>query len=415
MEKRPLQPKESGLWRFGVISPLLHCREAGGLLRPEILRLSKKSFLRPDGREVQLSPDTLSNWYYRYKSYGLDALNNKNRRDQGTTSVPLALQDMLTQYRKDHPNWTLQRILNNLQDQDLWDGRKPSRSAVYRYAKTHELYRNPVNPPESVRSFEYAHFGDLWSADFLHGPKVRVGVKYQKCYLHAIIDDASRYIVAARFHLAQNIQSLYDDLFLAIRRFGIPLRFYTDNGAAFRSHYLRVVAGRLGIALPHTPAYKPKGRGKIERVFRTIRDQFLTGREKSSLKKLNEDFALWLNQYHNKIHSSLQMSPLNKKLAVQKQPLKQLPSTDKVDDLFRMEAEKKVGSDGCIRMFNKRFEIPDALPKSKTIIYYLPWEQDHILVGENKTVARVVDTNKNATRFDKPLRKNNNQKGDDLS
>ena len=44
---------------------------------------------------------------------------------------------------------------------------------------------------------------------------------------------------------------------------------------------------------------------------------------------------------------------------------------------YFMEVERKVGSDGCVRMFKKRFEIPDALPGSKVKIYYFPWKKTH--------------------------------------
>jgi putative transposase len=255
-----------------------------------------------------------------------------------------------------------------------------------------------------VRSFEFPFFGDLWSADFLHGPKVRRGAHACKAYLHAIIDDATRYIVAARFHLAEDTRSLLDDLMLAIRRFGIPRRFYTDNGAAFRSRHLRMVAAKLGVSLPHTPPYTPRGRGKIERFFCSVREGFLTGRDRTSLDKLNTDLSAWINQYHHSPHRTLGMSPLDRKLTDTGPELKQIAPTQNINDLFRMEQIKRIGSDGCVRMFNKRFEIPDALPGSLVTVYYLPWSQDYLLAGPDKHFVKPLDTVNNALRFDKPQR-----------
>ncbi|MFP4164882.1 MAG: hypothetical protein ACLFVE_12940 [Chitinispirillaceae bacterium] len=65
--------------------------------------------------------------------------------------------------------------------------------------------------------------------------------------------------------LSEDTRSLLDDLMLALRRFGIPRRFYTDNGAAFRSRHLCMVAARLGVAVRTRPPYSPRGKGKIER------------------------------------------------------------------------------------------------------------------------------------------------------
>jgi putative transposase len=401
------QPDDLGLWRFGIISPLLHRTEDAPSMRAQIEELAHTVFFTPDGARKQLCSDTIRDWLCRYRRCGIDGLRNKPRKHQGSTSVSSALAQALADLRKRQPLWTVRRLLSRLCEQGLWNGRKPSRSALYRFTSTHDLNRSIRLPAQPVRCFEYPWFGDLWSADFLHGPMVRRGTTACKSYLHAIIDDATRYIVAARFHSAEDTRSLLDDLMLAIRRFGIPKRFYTDNGAAFRSRHLRLVAAKLGIALPHTPPYTPRGRGKIERFFRTVRDGFLTGRDKTSLDRLNADFSAWVNQYHQTIHHTLTISPLDRKLTDKGPQLKQIAPTQNIDDIFRMEHLTRVGPDGCIRMFKKRFEVPGAIPGSPIAVYYLPWEQNHILVGAEKLLVRPLDTIKNATRFDKPHRGNN--------
>lgn len=400
------QPEDLGLWRFGIISPLLHRTEDAPSLHAQIEELARRVFYTPEGREKCLCPDTIRDWLCRYRCRGIDGLRNKQRKDLGTTSVPLALQLSLTDLRKSQPLWTVRRLLRSMRDQGRWDGRKPSKSALYRFTADHDLNRSAVQPPLPVRSFEFPYFGDLWSADFLHGPMIRQGTYAHKTYLHTIIDDATRYVVAARFHLAEDTRSLLDDLMLAIRRFGIPKRFYTDNGAAFRSHHLRLVAAKLAISLPHTPPYQPRGRGKIERFFRSVRDGFLTGRERTSLDKLNADFFAWINQYHQTLHHTLGMSPLERKLTDTGPALKQIAPTQNINDIFRMEKLKRVGSDGCVRMFKKRFEIPDAIPGSQLTVYYLPWSEDYILVGPDKLFVKPLDAVKNAVRFDKPRRGN---------
>lgn len=404
MPKEFSQPDDLGLWRFGIISPLLHRRENDPPLSAQAKELAQRVFYTPDGREKRLHPDTIGDWLYRYRRLGIEGLRNKVRKDRGATSVSTAFVQALSDMRKSQPDWTVKRLLRALREQGHWDGQKPSKSTIYRFTAAHGLARRAQQPLEPVRSFEYPYFGDLWSADFLHGPIIRQGTHAYKAYLHAIIDDATRYIVAARFHLAENTPSLLDDLMLAIRRFGIPKRFYTDNGAAFRSHHLRLVAAKLSISLPHTPPYKPRGRGKIERFFRSVREGFLTGRERTSLDKLNSDFSAWINHYHQTRHSTLAMSPLDRKLTDTGPTLKQIPPTQNINDIFRLEQIKRVGSDGCVRMFGKRFEIPDSFPGQKVTVYYLPWSQDYILAGPDKLYVKPLDTIRNAVRFDKPHR-----------
>ena len=403
-----------GLWRFSIISPLLHHYDSDVPLLVQIGMLAQKTFITPQGKEKQFSAETIRDWYNNYRVHGLEGLRNKSRKDNGSSSVSDELEKSLVDLRKELPKWTIKRLLNELYSQGIWNGQTPSRSTLYRFCNSRKLRRSDTKAPEQVRIFEFPFFGDLWTADYLHGPLVRCGLKTYKTYLDAIIDDATRYIVSAKFHLAEDTRSLLADLMLGIQRFGIPKRLYTDNGAAFRSNHLRMVAAKLGVSLPHTPPYKPQGRGKIERFFRTVRDGFLTGRNKSSLEKLNSDFSAWLNHYHHSVHSSLGMSPLERKLTDKGSELRQLSPTQNINDVFRMETDKRVGTDGCVRFFNKKFEVRDAIPGEMVTIYYLPWDQDYILTGPDKLFTKPVDTEKNAKRFDKPHRGNtdNNTESD---
>ena len=153
-------------------------------------------------------------------------------------------------------------------------------------------------------------------------------------------------------------------------------------------------------------------RGKIERLFRTVRESFLAGRDKTSLDRLNADLSTWINTYHHTPHHSLNMSPLDRKLTDKGTPLTQIAPTQNINDIFRMEQLKRVGSDGCVRMFKKRFEVPDAIPGSTVVVYYLPWSRDYLLVGADKIFVKPLDTIKNAMRFDKPHRGRNDKDND---
>jgi putative transposase len=404
MANQEKQPEALALWRFGTIAGLLH-REPDGLpLCAQISRLAKQGVCTLSGERKYLSPDTLRGWLSRYRNLGLAGLTDRVRKDKQSTSVAPDIQDAFRKYRKEHPFWTVKRILRQLRDTGVWDGRKPGWSSFYRFVTVHGLRRNldTLQPQTEVHSFEYPNFGDLWMADFLHGPRVRIGVYTGKAYLHAIIDDATRYIVAARFHTAEDTEALIDDLMLAVRRFGVPRRFYTDNGAAFRSKHLRLIAARLSIGLPHTPPGRPRGRGKIERWFRSVRDQFLTGKDTSTLAKLNEDLQKFIALYHQTVHTALEMSPLNRKDIDQGPPLKQIDPIGNIDALFQMETEKTVQADGCIRLRGSRYEIKDALPGQKVQISYLPWDKSTIWAGENRIPVKPLNLYANAVRFQHP-------------
>ncbi len=393
---------ELALWRYGIISPLLH-RDANDIPVGELLdQASWKQYVHPDGCHVSLSAETLRKWRYRYLRCGLPGLTGKVRSDKGKHQIPDEIGSAMYAMREEHPRWTTAKMIIELTETGKWNGRSPSRSAIYRFAKASNLKRDPhINSEKKVRPFAFDHFGQLWIADFLHGPKLFKGKEKRKTYLHVILDDSSRFIVHGGFYLTESVEPLIYDLMGAVRRFGIPQRFYTDNGAAYAGRHLKILCARNGIDLVHTPPYVPQGRGKVERVFRTIRDQFLCDKHFKTLKQINDGFKLWVSKYHETIHSSLKCSPLQKRLQV-KNVCRVLPPSTDIEALFRMERRCRVYNDCTIQFKKTRYEVPDCLPGARATIYYMPWDRTCLYYGHDMKKARIVDPSANARRFEHP-------------
>jgi transposase InsO family protein len=292
-------------------------------------------------------------------------------------------------------------MLDELVKEKLWDRKDPSQATLYRFAGTMNLHRDPhLVQHTPAKPFAYQGFGQLWSADFLHGPKIRIKGKKRKTYLHAIIDDASRYVVRAGFFLAEDTEVLMKELMIAIRQHGIPIRFYTDNGACYASRHLKFVCANLGIHLIHTPPGKPRGRGKIERFFRTVRDGYLEGDKPPArtLDGINDGFRQWLSWYHKRIHSSLGCSPLQKRLS-KPSCCRQLPESVDIEPLFRMKRRCRVYLNNTIRFKKRSFEVPDALPGERLDIWFMPWESGLIWYGPEMKLAKPADLFQNAQNY----------------
>jgi putative transposase len=402
--KHPLdkQVPDIGVWRYGIISALLHQHPDDGPLYLKLESLAARIYYHPDGRQIHYSEETLRKWLYRFRQGGLPALSDNPRVDKGTHQIPEAITEALFALRDKHPRWTVSRMLDQLVKDLLWNKRIPSSSSLYRYAREHNLGRDPhLKTERSPRPFEFTNFGQMWTADFMHGPRLWVNKRKRKTYLHAIIDDASRYVVSAGFYLAENVQNLICELMRCVRKFGICQRLYTDNGASYSSRHLKIVCARLSIHLHHTPPYKPQGRGKIERFFRTVRDQFLATDRSKTPQQINKAFNQWLADYHHNIHSALKCSPLQKRMQIESM-CKIVPEVTDIDALFRTEKRCRVYNDGTIHLLKKRFEVPDYLPGDRVTVYYLPWNLSQIYYGDEMKPARLLDTVANAHRFDHP-------------
>ena len=393
---------EKALWRYGIISPLLHRRDDDPPLGRMIRELAGKSFIRPSGAPTRYSAETLRKWLYRYRRRGLDGLYDRPRADRGAQQVPKALAGAIATLRNDHPHWTLAKILETLLAKGVWNGRRPSRATLYRLAANCQLQRLAVQGTDaSCRPFAFTAFGHLWLADFMHGPRLRQGRRFKKAILHAIIDDATRYVVAARFDWHETVQVLMREMMDAVRRFGICQRFYTDNGPSYASGHLKQVCARLGIHLVHTPPYRPQGRGKVERFFLTVRQQFLSEPHAASIDRLNEDLAQYLAGYHQRIHRSLGASPLQKRLAGEN-ACRKLPELADIQWLFAAEKKSRVYNDGTIQLNTRRFEVPGCLPGSRVKVRYLPWDPAWVYYGEPPKAAQPLNLTRNARRFNHP-------------
>lgn len=402
-DETPDETLDLALWRYGIISPLLHGHSDDRSLALKMNELASDVYRRPDGALVQPTPETLRKWLYRYRRGGLPALRNQPRSDKGSHKIPEDLTSAMFALRDQHPRWTIAAMLQHLLETGQWNGRKPSESAFYRFAARHNLQRDPhlQNHGAAVKPFAFDAFGQMWIADFLHGPKIRTGRNRRKTLLHMILDDATRWGVQGDFDFSETVEVLIQDLVAAAGRFGIPQRLYVDNGPCYQSRHLKLACARAGIQLLHTPAYRPQGRGKVERFFRTVRDQFLARDTSGTLEQLNANFHQWLSLYHRRIHSRLKCSPFEKRMSAPN-VCRPVPETADVESLFRMERRCRVYGDGTIQLKKRRFEVPGETPGARVTVYYMPWDLSRIYYGESMRPARSVDLSENARRFDRP-------------
>ena len=390
------------LWRYGIIAPLLHHSDDDPCLSQMLQQLASKTFIRPDGAAIRLSAETLRKWLYRYRKGGFTDLADQPRRDKGHQQVDPVLVAAMVRLRKDNPNWTMAKILERLLADGVWNGIRPSRATLYRLAVARQLHRGLANgTSDGCRPFAFNAFGQLWMADFMHGPRLRDGRRFKKAILHAIIDDASRYVISARFYWHETVEVLLTEMMIAVRRFGICQRFYTDNGASYASAHLKQVCARLGIHLVHTPPYRPQGRGKVERFFRTVREQFLSDQHAVTLDRLNSDLNDYLAEYHRRPHRGIGISPLQKRMRIEN-TCRPLPEVADIRSLFCIQRTCRVYNDATIRLNARIFEVPGCVPGTRVNVFYLPWDNAWVYYGDDMRQARLLNKTANANRFNHP-------------
>jgi hypothetical protein len=202
----------------------------------------------------------------------------------------------------------------------------------------------------------------------MHGPVVTTGEKKRKTYLFAFLDDMSRLIPHSQFYSSEKLDSYLDALKQALLKRGLPRRLYVDNGPAFRSRHLQEITASLGIALVHSQPYQPPGRGKIERFFRTLQTQFVSGFKGSTLHDLNLSLECWIRDiYHQRPHSSTGSSPL-KRFSDHMHCIR--PAPKDLEDHFRTSAKRRVAKDRTISLNGRLYEAPVSLIGQEITLLY---------------------------------------------
>jgi putative transposase len=365
--------REVGVFRFGVIhdfvsGPKLDQGEQERLLREKCQR----KWRIPYSSRTRLTRSTILRWIKHYKDSNgkLESLYPVSRSDQGLSrGMDEETSLALIRLRKELPKATVPVLIETMGKRRLVSpGVKLNLSTVYRFLHANHLMNTGQGKPVDRRKFEVELPNDLWQSDVMHGPMVDMEGKNKKTYLLAFIDDHSRLIPHGQFYLSERLDSYLDAMEQALLKRGLPRKLYLDNGPAFRSKHLEHVAASLGIALIHASPYKPQGKGKIERFFRTVRMQFLPGFKGNLLEELNEVFDLWLDDiYHQRKHGSTGQSPFER-FTAHMECLRAAPK--ELRDYFRKPARRRVAKDRTITLNGKLYEAPVALIGKQVQLLY---------------------------------------------
>ena len=315
--------KEIAVFRFAVIHDLVNGTYLDHGKQERLVREKcARKWSIPHSMKTRISRSTILRWVRLYKvSNGkLESLYPGKRSDCGKSRAldeETALS--LIRTREELPKATVPRLVEEMKRRGMITSERDlPLSTVYRFLHCHNLMRRNRGEPEDRRRYESELPNDMWQSDVMHGPMVEVGGKMKKSYLIAFIDDHSRLIPHGKFYLSEKLTSFLDAFEKALLKRGLPRKLYVDNGSAFRSKHLEHITASLGIALIHSRPYKPEGRGKIERFFRTVRGDVLAGFTGTTMEEMNESFDKWLNDiYHQRNHTSTGETPFKHRFSQQ--------------------------------------------------------------------------------------------------
>jgi len=392
------------LFRYGLIATLVLERLPRGELIRRARELAEHDYDLPFSDRRRIGVDTLLHWAVRYRTGGLEALAPQRRSDRGKSRVVTPqLAQLIERLKRENPHrngTTLLRELALVSE----DGTTPlSESSLYRFLKKQGLTTRQLLTKNGFKKFEAQYANQIWQSDLMYGPYVeRDSGGKRQAFLCAILDDASRLVPHGQFYPDQGLESLLDCLRQAIAARGVPVRLYVDNGKIYRSRQLERIGASVGILIVHTPPYQPEGRGKIERFFRTVREQFLASLDRAqvrTLADLNSRFQVWLDSaYHREKHGALETTPLQR-WQRDIEHIRQLPPSTDLRRLFFYRLDRLVRRDSTFLVHGRFYEAPPQLAGRRIEVRFdplHPMEMEIHCEGELVATARPVDAIVNA-------------------
>ncbi len=399
------KPEKIALFRYGLIAPLILETLPRGELTRRAEEIASRAYDIPHSTRRTVSIDTLLDWALRYRRHGLEGLTPQPRQDRGQARVvDPQTAALIERLKRENPHRTGMSLLRQLASSQGREQASLSASTLNRFLRQHGLTTQQLlsEPTTARKKFEAQYANQIWQSDMLFGPWVeRPGGGKRQVFLQATLDDASRLIPHAQFYPDQGLDSFLDCLRQAIAARGIPVRLYLDNAKIYRSPQLARIAASIGILIVHTPPYQPEGRGKIERFFRSVREQFLADLDRNTLltlEQLNERLGQWIDLYHRTEHSALQTTPL---LRWQRdiEQVRQLPPATDLRRLFFHRVDRLVRRDSTFLLHNRFFEAPPQLAGKRIEVRFDPLERNQLEIyyeGQSQGAARLVDAVVNA-------------------
>jgi len=349
----------------------------GKTITERIRAVSELTFEDEEGRRHRFTFRTIETWRLRYKKHGFTAICPKERSDKGKTRKvsPEQLLEAIEQVKPFFRggNFNLAELYRRCIEKGLLRRDQVAPGTFRRLVKELELLKPDKDATNKLRlAFAKRHANEAWQSDTLFGPRVATsGGRFVQSKLIAFVDDASRVCCHGQFFAEENSPAFKTALKRAFYKRGLPQMLYVDNGSIYSSAELSAICARLGVRLCHTSVRDGAAKGKVERFFRTVREQFLIRQlDLSSIDRLNEQFIAWAeDEYNHRHHSTLGMKPVER-YALDRERVQYLPPNQYAEELFMMEETRGVGADNTFSYKRIRYEAPADLRRKTIHIRY---------------------------------------------
>lgn len=395
------QKQQIALFRYGVIAPLETGTSDPSISNNEFFRrAAAKTYTGPDGKPKTVGASTIEKWHRYYKKDGFEGLIPQSRKDEGVSrKLDQDLKAQIRFLKTEHPRMTAAEIHRQLLANGSIHIGQVSKSTIERFVR-HLKSEEGSTEHKDMRRYERLHINEVWYGDTCYGPYLSTPEGKKRVFFLALIDDASRFIVAADVFFNDNFENLMSVIKNAVSKFGRPKLFSFDNGSTYRNRQMELLAARIGSSVHYCEPFTPTSKSKIERWFLTLRMQYLASldmRKFHSIEDMRADFAAYVLRYNQTLHSSLgQMTPQERFFSEPEQ-IRRLSQED-IDHSFLLETERRVSPDNVVLIGKTEYEVHYRYAKQRIRLRYSP-DMEKVFVVEPSgelTPIRLLNKQENA-------------------
>ncbi len=368
--------QDIALMRYSAISPLLTgLQEDYPSLSAYFQDVSSKGITAPDGKTRHYAPKTIGKWYSAYRQGGFDALLPTGRSDLGKPrKIDDGLQAQIRYLKENYPRMSASAIFRQLKDNGSITNGQVSEATVGRYVNLLALEMKAA-PSRDMRRYERPHINEVWCGDSSIGPSLKTGDgKKHRTYIIALIDDASRFITGAGVFFNDSFVNLMSVMKSAVAKYGRPKVWNFDNGSAYKNRQMELLAARIGTTLNYCKPYTPTAKAKIERWFRTLKDQWMASldiRDFHSLEELKGNLLSYVARYNQTPHASLKGKSPQDRFFSEPEYIRRL-SDDELEHCFLLEIERRVSADCVVVIGQVEYEVDYRFAKQRICLRYSP-------------------------------------------
>ena len=389
---------EIALMRYATIAPLIAGLDEEYPSKTAFyLEASEKGSLGPDGKIHHYAPATIERWYLDYQKHGFDALVPKGRADAGMSrKLDDDLKERIRYFKTNYPRMSASAIYRQLKSDGSIINGQVSESTICRFVNQlqNELRQTPNR---DMRRYERPHINEVWCGDSSVGPRLRdkEGKKH-RVYVIALLDDASRFIVGIDVFYNDNFINLMSVMKSAVAKYGRPKVLNFDNGKSYKNKQMELLTARIGTTLSYCQPYTPTGKAKIERWFRTMKDQWMASLDMQdfhSLDELRGSLHSYVQHYNQTPHSSLHGKSPQDRFFAEPEQIRRIPD-EQIDKDFLLEIERRVSADSVIVIDQIEYEVDYRFAKQRIRLRYSPDMKDIFVVEPDGSLTPIRILNK---------------------